>query len=297
VGGESPCMAGPGRAERMSRRRTRAASVVVPFPRSDVGDRLDLVRLVPSGRTLLFGFGLLAGICTMYWAARTSSVFSVRHIEVHGAPPAVAHEVESTLSSTVGTSLLELNSGEIEDKVRALPSVAAVKVDRAFPHTLVLTVAVERPVAVARRGPLSWLVTGSGHVIRDVPLRSEPELPRLWITHGAALQVGGLLPSELIPETKALAALREFPPPARVRKIRLVQSELTLVLSDGREVRLGDPTDVRLKLAVAARVFPLLPAGTAYLDVSIPERPVSGTSLNSQVETYSSTSTPGSQSH
>jgi hypothetical protein len=55
-------------------------------------------------------------------------------------------------------------------------------------------------------------------------------------------------------------------------------------------VRLGDASNVALKLAVAARVIPLLDTGTGYLDVSVPERPVSGT-LNSQVEGESTTST------
>ena len=38
------------------------------------------------------------------------------------------------------------------------------------------------------------------------------------------------------------------------------------------EVRLGDPLDVALKLAVAARVIPLLAAGTPYLDVAVRRR-------------------------
>jgi len=47
---------------------------------------------------------------------------------------------------------------------------------------------------------------------------------------------------------------------------------------------------VPLKLAVAARVIPLLDPGTAYLDVAVPERPVAG-SLNSQVQVQGTTST------
>ena len=46
-----------------------------------------------------------------------------------------------------------------------------------------------------------------------------------------------------------------------------------------------------MKLAVAARVLPLLPPGSAYLDVSVPDRPVAGSSLDSQVEVESSAST------
>jgi hypothetical protein len=38
---------------------------------------------------------------------------------------------------------------------------------------------------------------------------------------------------------------------------------------------------VRLKLAIARRALRGLPAGTAYLDVSVPGRPVAGTQPSS----------------
>ena len=55
-GAESSRMVG-GRSARGSRRHVAAASVVVPFPRGAAGARLDLVRFVPSGRSLLVTFG------------------------------------------------------------------------------------------------------------------------------------------------------------------------------------------------------------------------------------------------
>jgi hypothetical protein len=48
-------------------------------------------------------------------------------------------------------------------------------------------------------------------------------------------------------------------------------------LRSGLELLLGDAGDVKLKLAVAERVLPVLPQGSTFLDVSIPGRPVSGT--------------------
>ena len=50
------------------------------------------------------------------------------------------------------------------------------------------------------------------------------------------------------------------------------------------EVRLGDASDLALKLAVARRILPALAGVGGYLDVSVPERPVAGQDLNSQVE-------------
>jgi hypothetical protein len=69
--------------------------------------------------------------------------------------------------------------------------------------------------------------------------------------------------------------------PSRVKAVRFEGGQLTLVLRRGPEIRLGEASDVLLKLTVAARVFPLLGEGTAYLDVSVPERPVASRYFNS----------------
>ena len=82
-----------GRSARGSRRHAAAASVVVPFPRGAAGARLDLVRFVPSGRSLLVGIGALLTIGVAYWIAFSTSVFAVERVDVRGAPPEVARQV------------------------------------------------------------------------------------------------------------------------------------------------------------------------------------------------------------
>jgi len=276
-------MAG-GRTERGSRRRTRAASAVVPFPRGEADDRLDLARLVPSGRSLLVGFALVACVLGGYWGAKVSPVFDVERIEVVGAPPAVARDVKAAARDAVGTSLLSIDAGTLEGTLRALPSVAGVSVDRAFPNTLVVKVAAKRPVAVVRRGHTAWLVTGAGKVIREIEVGTERGFPRLWLTRRTTVRIGGSLPANLTAATRALAAARDVRLRRRVKAVRFEGGQLTLVLRRGPELRLGEPADVLLKLTVAARVFPLLESGMLYLDVSVPERPVASRYFNSQVE-------------
>lgn len=209
------------------------------------------------------------------------AIFGVQRIEVRGAPPEVVEEVEAATKHVLGTSLVAVDADAVEGKMRALPSVAGVSVDRAFPHTLVVKIAAERPVAVARRGPSSWFVTGSGKVIRGIETGSNLELPRLWLARGVRVRVGGTLPAGFVPATRALAAVHEARLPRRVKAVRSTGGELTLVLRRGPEIRLGEATDLLLKLSVAASVYPLLESGTVYLDVSVPERPVASTYFNS----------------
>jgi hypothetical protein len=62
---------------------------------------------------------------------------------------------------------------------------------------------------------------------------------------------------------------------------------LAVVLRDRTEVRVGDASDLALKLEVARQVLAELRAtetSASYVDVSVPARAVAGTTLNSQVE-------------
>jgi cell division protein FtsQ len=270
-------MAGGGRLERGSRQRAAAASAVVPLPRSG-GDRLELARFLPSGRSLLTAFGVVAAIVLAYWGARATSVFAVDKIEVRGAPPDVAREVRAATRGVVGSSLLSVNTDEVAGKVRMLPSVIAASVDRAFPHTLVIKVAAEHPVGVARTGDRAWLVTGNGHVIRSIDPRAQPDLPRIWLPRKLAIGVGATLPTTYQPAARALGSLRDVHFPAHVKGVQFGGGEMTVVLRSGREILLGDPSDAVLKLAVAGQVLRHLDRSLPYLDVSVPERPVASSS-------------------
>jgi hypothetical protein len=59
--------------------------------------------------------------------------------------------------------------------------------------------------------------------------------------------------------------------------VSIGKGELTLTLGGGLQVLLGDPGDIRLKLAVARRILRqtgAAAAGSGYLDVSVPARAV-----------------------
>jgi cell division septal protein FtsQ len=221
-------------------------------------------------------FLVVLGVAGAYWAAQATSLFAVERVDVRGAPPDVAREIAAATKDLVGRSLVAIDADEVEGTLRGLPSIAGVAVDRAFPNTLVIRVAPERAVAVARRGHSSWLVTESGEVIREIEAGSERALPRLWLPRGVAVRAGGVLPASFAPATRTLAAAREVGVLRRAKGVRAAGDELTLVLRRGLEIRLGQPTDLALKLAVAAKVVRLVESGTTYVDVSVPERPVVG---------------------
>jgi cell division protein FtsQ len=262
--------------------RSRAAVVHLPG-----AERPPILRVLPSGRSLLIGFAIVLGAVGLYMLARATPMFAVREIEVEGAPPSVAAHVRTALSPLEGESLLVLDSAEVERRLAALPDVAAAGYDRDFPHTLRVLVRPEHPVTVARRGPKAWIVAASTRTIAAVPAHARPGLPRIWLAHSGEPEVGEPISDRFgLRAVRALALARLAHFHGRIRMVRAREGDLTFLLASGLELRLGDLRAIPLKLAVASRVIPglLAEGGYAYLDVSVPALPVAGPSLNSQLE-------------
>ena len=173
----------------------------------------------------------------------------------------------------------------------ALPTVASARFDRAYPHTLRVVVVPERPVAVVRQGADSLSPRRERQGDRRT---SNGETGRRWLGSGSSggrAAPGAAAEGDLRTAVTAVAPLAGSRFPGRVSSVTTTPDALTLRLRSGLEIRLGDPLDVPLKLAVAGRGDPAArrPRRT-YLDVSVPERPVAGT-LDSQVEVEGSPST------
>ena len=264
---------------------------IVPFPKVRALGRLDFSGLVPSGRSLLTGFVIAALAGGAFLGARMSSVFSVDQLTVSGATPAVAAQVREALAHSRGESLLALKLDALEQQAEAVPTVAGVSFDRAFPHTLKIAVVPERPVAVLRQGSTSWLAAASGRVTSMLDRGARPGLPRIWLKRDLQVRVGDTVAGPLRAALRAVTPLVRDPLPARIATVRATDTELTFVLRSGLELRLGDRYDLPLKLALARRLLPALAGATGYLDVAVPERPVVGNSLQPQLDIETEPST------
>jgi cell division protein FtsQ len=221
-----------------------------------------------------------------YAGSARTALFAVEEIEVAGASPEVAREVQATLAPIAGMSLARLDGDEVVERVKALPSVRAVEYDRAFPSTLRVVVHAERPVAVLRLAESAWLVSDRGRVIRAVEIGTAGRVPRIWSQPTGRVDAGETITQ---PDVRlALSALAALPAhfPVRVASARAEEGGPVVVLAGGGEIRLGSADSLSLKLAVAARVLEALPDdernGLAYVDVSVPARAVAAG--ESQVE-------------
>jgi cell division protein FtsQ len=249
--------------------RPRAAAVPLQRPRH---------ALLPSARSVLVGLAIAAAACLAYVAARESSLFAVRTFAVTGGSPALDAKVRSALAPLAGASLIGLHGDDVVQLATAVPQVAAVSYDRAFPHTLRITVRAEQPLAVLREGHDAWLVSRSGRMIAKLSsARTLPTLPRIWEPRSVAVALGGTLAAGAgAEEVAALTPVGLTGLRGRVLTVRREGGTFTYVLRGGGEVHAGSRAALPLKLAIAARILAAEPA-LQWLDVSVPQRPVGGT--------------------
>ncbi|MGH3093982.1 MAG: cell division protein FtsQ/DivIB [Gaiellaceae bacterium] len=234
---------------------------------------------LPSARALVAAGAVVGFLGLLYLVARETPLFALRTVEVTGAPPAVRDAVRQAAAAWEGESLVALDGDELKQRLEALPTVRSLRYDRAFPNTLEIAVVPERAAAVVRRGGEAWVVSERGRIIGALDPDRRKRLPRIRVAAGD-LRAGAFLADERA--RLAVAAATHLPRrfPVRVRAIRARDDGVTLVLATDTQVRLGRQGELPLKIAVAARVLRSLSEserlGLAYLDVTVPERPVAG---------------------
>ena len=170
----------------------------------------------------------------------------------------------------------------------ALPDVHLGHHDRAFPHTLRVHVVPEQPVAVLRRGEESWLVSARGRVMRRSRW-ARRDLPGSGCRRGLEISKGAFSRTS----TGALAArsARRVRRAAASRSVAFVARSTDRSPSDcaagsrSNSVRPDRPApEDRHRAGHPADPRVARPGGPDYLDVTVPERPVAGATLNPQVE-------------
>ncbi len=203
----------------------------------------------------------------LVWLLGFSSVFDVTTVEVDGASAETLPAVRAAAQVASGSSLLWLDTADLDARVQTIPRVATVDVRRSVPHTVTVTVTEREPVAAMPLGTGVALVDGTGFAYRTMPA-PPPGVPRLVLGPGLAAA-----PSDptTVAAVRVLAAL-----PAdlrgRITELRAASPyDVSFSLDAGRTVRWGADADDARKAAVLG---PLLSQPGSTYDVSTPDLPV-----------------------
>jgi cell division septal protein FtsQ len=244
-----------------------------------VGRALPRPRIaLPSGpprRTVLraalvfamLGAALSAGYLLWF---KHSSFVAVEQVRVSGADerPDIAVALEQ---AGLGQSTLAVDREALEAAVAGDPAVAGLRVSGDFPDAL--------EVRVELRTPAGWLAEGGAVVAADgVVLERDgagaEDLPRI----AGAGPRGGRVDGEALEIARVLGAA---PPPllAEVGRAKMTGDHGVIAeIGPGIELRFGSRAKPERKWEAAAAVLADRQLeNVAYLDLSVPERPVAGT--------------------
>ena len=249
---------------------------------SRVRERRRLVNRERGSRRagLIFLCVLMVVAVALFLWLRSSSVFAVEEITAPAARHVTERQMADAVSASRGVSLLRVSTGAIEKSLALLPYVRSIHVYRRFPNGLEIHMEEYEPVArVQSADGKAWLVADDGRLLEKTGSEASSPLP-LMVSATQFQARGG----DTIPQV-VLAAL----PAAELLQTADISSSLPAVdhitvssgggvvvhLQGGTELRLGEPTDLKQKMMVAAGlVQKYLRDGKAleYVDASAADR-------------------------
>lgn len=227
-------------------------------------------------RRLLIASGSVVVAAAILWTLFFSPLLGVRDVKVIGAQRSGADKVSEATGLLSGDdNLLLLSTGEIEDRVRVLPWVKDVKVQRSLPGTVKVEVMERKPGLLLSLGRARWTIDEQGNVLQTGA--AEPGLPTLAGVEVATVEPGVRLRTE--EAGGALQVYRALPNGLKA-KIAAVFAptveRITLSLMDGTAVRFGAAEEIPAKVKVLKSLLARL-AGegrhATYIDVRVPTSP------------------------
>jgi cell division protein FtsQ len=199
--------------------------------------------------------------------------FAIDSVTIAGATTN-EREIKTAVERAAGDmTTLHIKDDQLRDAVAQFPTVASVRASTSFPHTLHVTVTERLPVGFIKTGANRTAVSADGYLLPGASFDPK-RLPRIEgpVAHGARLEGN---------RAAQAAILGATPQPLRNQVMDSSWDEqhggVVVQLDGGPEVRFGDGSRARDKWTAAVAVLSGPERGSpSYLDVSVPQRPVSG---------------------
>lgn len=223
-------------------------------------------------RAVAVGLLVAALVAGYYLWLRDASVFAIEEVEVEGASTDAERIAAAVEAAAEGMTTLHVDDEKLRAAVSQFPTVASVSADATLLDKLTVTVTERLPVAQIELGGEPVAVSADGYV-----------LPRLEGDHGElppieAGEKGGRLDPVGVAQAAIIGAA-----PEQVREAiesanwSQERGGVVVILEGAPELRFGSGREAERKWKAVAAVLTDPERGSpAYVDVSVPERTVSG---------------------
>jgi cell division protein FtsQ len=199
--------------------------------------------------------------------------FAIDDVTITGATTNERQIKQAVEQAAQDMTTLHLKDGELRDAVGQFPTVASVGASTSFPHTLHVTITERLPAAFIKVGPRRTAVSADGYLLLGTTFDPK-RLPRIdgVVAHGPRLDGDAAAQAAILGAT---------PAPLRDRVTGSSwddqQGGVVVSIDGGPDLRFGDGSRAKDKWTAAVAVLSSREHGSpSYLDVSVPDRPVSG---------------------
>jgi cell division protein FtsQ len=214
----------------------------------------------------------VVSLAAVAWGVTKSPLLDVDHVIVRGLHHTTAAQVETAAGIHRGDALMWLDIGRGVSRLDALPYVRAARVTREWPGTVRITVTERTPVAWVEGSAGRVLVDGTGRVL-DAVADPPVGIPKLQGTRTVPAPGATIAPAVGARVASHLSGYVA----AGTRTITVADAGVSLELVAGPQFRLGDATQVEVKVHAGLAVLDAMAGQEVhYVDVSVPANPVAG---------------------
>ena len=205
-----------------------------------------------EGRRRLFWVAIVGGVLVLavgVLATLASSIFSVDEVIVQGAVYTDQQRLTAIIQQVEGDPILLVDTRAIEDELEAIAWVERARVETHFPHRLTIDIRERQPVATFAGSDGKFRIIDRDSRVLDI-IDGIPLAPMLITGKHPDTDIG-----QFAGQAYAAAAQLVIALPAEIRTITSsvgvdsATGDLTMVLNDVVQVRLGAANDLPVKLA------------------------------------------------
>lgn len=249
-------------------------------------------RLHSLGHALVVLLAVVAVLGAVYLVLRNAPVFEIQSIETEATEHVTMADIQNLLTVPEGTTLLNVDEGQIQAELSKNPWVASVSIERDFPGTLRVTVNERKVGALVLMGSGSmawylgednvWIMPAkvsarSGQSVTDAALAMASDAGTLLIV-GVPDTVSPVSGSEAT--DAELGAVQEFRDgfsadfSSQIVSYSAASADnVTCTLASGVEISLGSPTSISSKETVAKELISRYADELTYINVRVPSNP------------------------